>query len=86
MGHTPSVDDELTLASRTGDQQEVEANYFAAELLIPRAAVFDGFVAGGSPENCLDLVFDLSARAARLGSRCTACSRAISSILRIGVR
>jgi Zn-dependent peptidase ImmA (M78 family) len=42
MDHEPSIDDPSTLKMRdTGDVQEVEANYFAAEFLVPRNAVLD---------------------------------------------
>ena len=51
MDHTPSVDDASTLRMRdSGDEQEVEANYFAAEFLLPRNAVYDRFeTAAGHP-------------------------------------
>jgi Zn-dependent peptidase ImmA (M78 family) len=64
MNHTPSVDDATTL-SQTGagaDPQEVEANYFAAEMLMPRRMVGDRYDArGGSAD--LDLVFELASLA-----------------------
>jgi Zn-dependent peptidase ImmA (M78 family) len=41
LDHAPSVDDESTLMMRGGASQEVDANYFAAELLLPRHAVED---------------------------------------------
>jgi len=41
MGHEPAVDDDETLGSRASHPHEVEANYFAAELLVPRALVLD---------------------------------------------
>jgi Zn-dependent peptidase ImmA (M78 family) len=48
MDHEPSIDDPSTLRMRdAGDQQEVEANYFAAEFLIPRTAVLDRLTGAG---------------------------------------
>lgn len=42
MNHRPSIDDGSTLRwSESGDPQEIEANYFAAEFLMPRNAVYD---------------------------------------------
>jgi Zn-dependent peptidase ImmA (M78 family) len=39
MGHQPRVELSAELFGRARDPQEVEANYFAAELLAPRAAI-----------------------------------------------
>lgn len=39
MDHEPAIDDDETLGSRASHPQEVAANYFAAELLMPRALV-----------------------------------------------
>lgn len=42
MGHEPSVDDEDTLhATGASLPLEVEANFFAAEFMLPRDAIFD---------------------------------------------
>ncbi|MCW2997044.1 MAG: ImmA/IrrE family metallo-endopeptidase [Solirubrobacterales bacterium] len=51
MGHEPSVDDEDTLRARDGGALplEVQANYFAAEFLLPRHAVEDRATARGVP-------------------------------------
>lgn len=45
MGHAPSIDDTSTLDMHDPESplQEVAANYFAAELLLPRHAVEDRF-------------------------------------------
>lgn len=50
MGHTPSIDDQTTLNLQSGKHdQEVEANFFAAEFLVPRNAIEDGYRAAGHP-------------------------------------
>lgn len=52
MDHAPSVDDQTTLSLHSGrHEQEVEANFFAAELLVPRNAVEDSYEAAGHPSD-----------------------------------
>jgi Zn-dependent peptidase ImmA (M78 family) len=50
MRHAPAVDDDSTLFGRVGHPQEVAANYFAAELLLPRAVVEDRFATVAADE------------------------------------
>jgi hypothetical protein len=65
MNHTPSVDDDATL-DRTddgSDAQEVEANYFAAELLMPREMVFDHYGARSKSVDIVERVVGLASLA-----------------------
>jgi Zn-dependent peptidase ImmA (M78 family) len=54
MGHEPAVDDDATLRegpdSRGSHEQEVEANYFAAEFLVPRDLVMGRLTGSRVPD------------------------------------
>lgn len=60
MGHEPSLDDESTLDVFSGSETiEVNANYFAAEFLVPRALVHDSVRERRNPD-WTALAFDLA--------------------------
>lgn len=63
MGHEPAVDDDATLRegpdSRGSHEQEVEANYFAAEFLVPRDLVMDSLTGSRVPD--LEFVQEIAA-------------------------
>lgn len=71
LQHGSVVDDEAALGGRVGDPREVEANAFAAEFLVPRAAVERRFPVRPAPVTLETVVrvacaFGVSARMARI--------------------
>lgn len=71
MGHEPSIDDDTTLAATGADLPlEVQANYFAAEFLMPRNAVADRARDQPLPQSLDDVTRWIEAFAGDYGVTC----------------